>query len=187
MAMSYPVGLTAAIAATVATCHVRGVEVGRGLDRLACGLAAAHAIAALGGLAVGCCFGKIAPPGTPWAVAFGQDTVAWHELAAHGVVSLRAPLTPPLYPVQAIEALAMAACTVVLVVAARRPRGGALLGIYLLAAAVTTLALAPWRVNGASVVEVTCLAAAGIALTLKRYVDSHGTLAAGGARAGRLR
>ena len=69
------------------------------MDFLACGLAAAHVLVALGCLAAGCCYGRIAPAGA-WPVwRFAEPSVAWHDLAAAGAMPLAARLTPPLWAV----------------------------------------------------------------------------------------
>jgi phosphatidylglycerol---prolipoprotein diacylglyceryl transferase len=162
--MSYGVGLVAALVSAALYARREDLDAWLALDLLACGLAAAHAIAALGCFAAGCCYGRIAPVG----VVFHQGTLAWHELAARGLVPLAAHTTPPLYPVQPIEAVALALWTVVLVLLARRPRQGRVLGLYLVGAAAVGLALLPFRAHP-DVPTVTGLAAAGIALTLRPY------------------
>ncbi len=183
LAMSYAVGLAAACAAAAAFARSRELSPWLALDLLGCGLAAAHAVALLGCFAVGCCYGRIAPTGAPFAVTFGQGTIAWQELAARGIVPLAARSTPPLYAVQPIEAVALAILTLLLVVYVRRPRGGRVLGAYLVGCACIWVGLASWRAQPwHGVATVTCLAAAGIALTLRGH--AHRTVSARRARTG---
>jgi hypothetical protein len=127
-------------------------------------------LVALGCLAAGCCYGRVAPADA-WPVwRFAEPSVAWHDLAASGAMPLVARLTPPLWAVQPIEAAALALVTVGLVIYARRPRGGRVLAAYLVGAAAVWLALAPWRADGwHGLGSVTCLAAGGIALTLRSH------------------
>jgi prolipoprotein diacylglyceryltransferase len=174
--MNYAVGVAAAALAAVQYARSRGVSPWLALDLLGCGLAAAHAVVVLGCMAAGCCYGRIAPTDGPLALRFGQHTVAWHELASSGAMPLAARLTPPLYAVQPIQAAALALWTLVLILYARRPRAGRVLGAYLLGAAVIWAVLAPWRAEGwRGLGTVACLAAGGIALTLR--VHAHRLLA----------
>jgi prolipoprotein diacylglyceryltransferase len=181
--LNYATGAGAAAVAAALYARSRGVSPWVALDLLGVGLGAAHAIVALGCWAAGCCYGRIAPGGGPLTLRFDEHTVAWHELASSGAMPLAARLTPPLFAVQPIQAAALALWTLVLVIHARRPRGGRVLGAYLLGAAVIWAALAPWRAEGwTGLGTVAGLAAGGIALTLREH--AHRFLALGRDRSG---
>jgi phosphatidylglycerol:prolipoprotein diacylglycerol transferase len=170
LVLNYAVGVAAAALAAAAYARTRELSPWLALDLLGCGLAAAHAIVSLGCMAVGCNFGRDSAAGAPWALRFDQHTVAWHELASAGAMPLAARLTPPLYPVQPVQAAALALLTLALALYARRPRGGRVLGAYLLGAAAIWAGLGPWRADAwHGMGTATCLAAGGIALTLRAH------------------
>ncbi len=177
LGLSYAAGLAAATGAVVIYSKRRQFSPWTGLDLLACGLAAASSIVALGCFAGGCCYGDFAPPSAaPFAAQFGQDTVAWRALAERGVVPLAAPATPPLYAVQLFEAAGFALVAGALIACVRRPRRGYVFGAYLLAAAAVWLALWPWRASPlAGAATAVVLALAGIALTLGRHAYARFT------------
>lgn len=100
-------------------------------DLFAPALALGHAFGRLGCFAAGCCFGKTG--GGPLAVAFPRGSVAFDELASHGVISVGWDRTPGLHPTQLYEAFGELAIFATLLILRPRLRGrpGALLVGYL--------------------------------------------------------
>jgi phosphatidylglycerol:prolipoprotein diacylglycerol transferase len=100
-------------------------------DLFAPALALGHAFGRLGCFAAGCCFGKVG--GGRLAVAFPRGSVAFDELASHGIISSGWDRTPGLHPTQLYEAFGeLAIFTALLVLRPRlRRRPGALLVGYL--------------------------------------------------------
>ena len=100
-------------------------------DLFAPALALGHAFGRLGCFAAGCCFGKVG--GGHWGVHFPRGSVAFDELAAHGLVPAGWDNTPTLHPTQLYEAFGeLAIFTALLLLRPRlRRRPGALLVAYL--------------------------------------------------------
>lgn len=100
-------------------------------DLFAPGLALGHAFGRLGCFAAGCCFGKRG--GGAWTVALPRESVAFEELAARGLTSPGATVTPPLHAAQLYEAAGNLLLFAVLMLARRRPqrRPGTVLLLYL--------------------------------------------------------
>lgn len=103
-------------------------------------LALAHAIGRTGCFLSGCCFGRLADP--RWGVRFPPESAAFQALVDQGRLSLSAPSTPPLHPVQLYEAAAYALLFCVLSLARPAKDGARFLG-FLLGSAIIVVALAP--------------------------------------------
>src|SRR5258705_115052 len=106
--------------------HLLGFDLGLSLFGLILGLAGGLGAAALASA------GLLAPAAGRRAVRWAKNAVAGPALAAGGATPGAARLPPPLYAVQPLQAAALALWTLVLVLYARRPRGGRVLGAYLL-------------------------------------------------------
>jgi phosphatidylglycerol---prolipoprotein diacylglyceryl transferase len=100
-------------------------------DLFAPALALGHAFGRFGCFAAGCCFGKVG--GGRLGVAFPRGSVAFDELAGHGLIPAGWETTPALHPTQLYEAFGeLAIFTTLMLLRPRlRARPGALLVTYL--------------------------------------------------------
>ncbi len=76
------------------------------MDVIVPGAALGHALGRIGCFAAGCCYGRVAAPGTPGALTarFGRGSLALLEGRQAGWATIWEDVTPPLYAVQLGEA-----------------------------------------------------------------------------------
>jgi len=124
----------------------RSWSLGNVADLLAPSLALAHGVGRVGCFLAGCCYGKV----STFGVHFPPASVAYHELAASGLLAPGAPTTPPLAPTQLYEAVGEGLLFVLLMVLRRRrPFPGALALIYAMGYALMRATVETFRGDAA--------------------------------------
>ena len=98
------------------------------LDILGPAMALAHAFGRISCFMQGCCFGRPAPQGFPFAVCFPE-----HSPAAYRYPSLLAGGSEPVFPVQLFESAGnILMCAVLLLLLRKRKYAGTVGGVYLI-------------------------------------------------------
>ncbi|MSP60070.1 MAG: prolipoprotein diacylglyceryl transferase [Myxococcales bacterium] len=113
-------GLAGALLAGLFYTRRHGMSFFASADLVTPSLAIGHAIGRIGCFLAGCCFGR--PTGSPLAVHFPPEALAFQEMVARGLLPASAGCTPGLHPTQLYEAAGELAIFVLLVVVQRRKR-----------------------------------------------------------------
>ena len=101
------------------------------LDRAAPALAIGHAWGRLGCFLAGCCYGAPCSQSSALCVRFPRESVAFADMKSRGLLWFAAGETPPLVPVQLLEAgLEMALACLLMHLYSRRTGRGRIAGLY---------------------------------------------------------
>jgi len=146
------------------------------MDVIAPGAALGHALGRIGCFAAGCCYGRVAEPGTPGALTarFGRGSLALLEGRQAGWATLWEDLTPRLYAVQLGEAaLELCMGVVLLLVLPRKRFHGQVVATWLMGYALGRAVLEHFRGDlsrgrlvGVSTSQWLALAMAGVGALL---------------------
>jgi len=96
-------GFLIACIAGIVFCRRRNLDVLSAADVLAPAIALGHGIGRIGCLLGGCCFG--APVKGEWGIRFVPGSLAYETFEGLGLIEKGAASTPPLWPVQPVEAV----------------------------------------------------------------------------------
>lgn len=144
-------GLVAAIAVALWFVRRAGMPLWETADVAAPGVPLAHAFGRVGCYMAGCCYGRVLPEGSPWAVKFPRlmdekgETLfgfAWQDHVEQGLVGADSMFSAPVLPSQLLEVVAnLLICGALLLAWRRRRYAGQILVAYLALYGVTRFGL----------------------------------------------